>query len=376
MAQPARTLSTSTEPTEPQRMSTDDTGRFAIDSSERGTMLPPGEDGAAEVLSLEELGGSLIESPPRTAPPPPPPVRAAAPVSGVFRSGETDVDVAFAERIISLSPIYTPAETAQGERAVLEIEDLSLRPDNPYLASSLVPPTGHGSSRGKLLAVGAAVLALLGGGAAWYSSPRVPAPVARARTSAMQQGHHAAASSAPALAAPMLAQTAETAVPAPVAPAAASPVEPAALPAAPPLKPTPAKARVVASASPVPALVAPAPASAVAPGSAVVPAASEAGTAQPAVPAVDESLPALPTREQVVAGFDSVRPQLEQCAAGQHGVASVAATVASSGRVSYALVQGKFAGTPEGSCMALAVRQAHFPRFSQASLKVVYPFSL
>jgi hypothetical protein len=376
MAQPARTLSTSTEPTEPQRMSTDDTGRFAIDSSERGTMLPPAEEGAVEMLSLEDLGGSLIESAPRTAPPPPPKARAAAaPVSGVFRSGEADVETAFAERIISLSPIYTQAETAQSERAVLEIEDLSLRPDNPYLASSLVPPTEH-TSRGNLLAVGAAVLALLGGGAVWYSSHGVQAPVARPRASAMRQGHRVA-TSAPALtlAAPTPAQAA--AVPAPVTTAAANPVVEHALPVAASLKPTPAKARVVASASAVQAAEAPAPARAgVAPGSAVVPAAAEASTAQPAVPALEESLPALPTREQVVAGFDSVRAQLEQCAAGQHGVASVAATVASSGRVSYALVQGKFAGTPEGSCMALAVRQAHFPRFTQASLKVVYPFSL
>jgi hypothetical protein len=84
----------------------------------------------------------------------------------------------------------------------------------------------------------------------------------------------------------------------------------------------------------------------------------------------------MPTREQVAAGFDAVRPQLEQCAAGQHGVASVAATVVGSGRVSYAVVQGKFSGTPEGSCMALAVRKAQFPRFSQPNLKVVYPFPL
>jgi hypothetical protein len=95
-----------------------------------------------------------------------------------------------------------------------------------------------------------------------------------------------------------------------------------------------------------------------------------------AAPVIDETLPALPTREQVAAGFDAVRPQLEQCAAGQQGVASVAATVANTGRVTYSVVQGKFAGTPEGSCMALAVRKAQFPRFSQPSLKVVYPFSL
>jgi hypothetical protein len=78
----------------------------------------------------------------------------------------------------------------------------------------------------------------------------------------------------------------------------------------------------------------------------------------------------------VAAGFEAVRVQIQQCAAGQHGIAQIAATIASTGRISHALVEGPFAGTPEGSCMARAVRAARFPSFSQANLKVAYPVSL
>jgi hypothetical protein len=48
----------------------------------------------------------------------------------------------------------------------------------------------------------------------------------------------------------------------------------------------------------------------------------------------------------------------------------------SSGRVTNARVQGQFAGTPEGSCIARAVRRARFPRFKRPSFQVTFPYRL
>jgi len=93
-----------------------------------------------------------------------------------------------------------------------------------------------------------------------------------------------------------------------------------------------------------------------------------------AAPVVD--LPDYPTREQVTAGFESVRAALAQCAAGQAGTAQIKATIGNNGRISYALVGGDFDGSPAGSCMAKAVREAQFPAFAQPRLKVTYPFAL
>jgi hypothetical protein len=92
----------------------------------------------------------------------------------------------------------------------------------------------------------------------------------------------------------------------------------------------------------------------------------------------DESaaLPDSPSREDVVAALERVHGDLEQCVAGKHGVAKIEVTIANTGRVSRAVVDGVFKGTPEGSCIARAVRGARFPLFSQPSLSVSYPVSL
>jgi hypothetical protein len=273
---------------------------------------------------------------------------------------DADPDAAFAERLISLRPIYSPTESAQAERAVLEVEDLSLRPDNPYLASSLVPPTEKRSgSRIFFWAIPFVALAGLGGWllAAQQAAPQAAAkPVARLVSKPAPAGP--VASAVPAaprvpVETPPVAVAAEPAAPAPSTPEAVEPVTPR-------VRATPVAREVAPSApsgAPRPALT---PAAAV--------------TAIPIAPVAD--LPLTPSREQVAAGFEAVRAQLTQCAAGQHGVAQIAATIASTGRISHALVEGAFAGTPEGSCMARAVRAARFPTFSQPSLKVSYPVSL
>jgi hypothetical protein len=114
----------------------------------------------------------------------------------------------------------------------------------------------------------------------------------------------------------------------------------------------------------------------------IAPAAVDEASAVPVATSPEDAaaalaaLPQTPTREQVVAGFEAVQDQLVQCAAGKHGVAQIDATIASSGRISHALVGGEFTGSPEGSCMARVVRTAPFPQFRQPTLKVSYPVAL
>jgi hypothetical protein len=89
-----------------------------------------------------------------------------------------------------------------------------------------------------------------------------------------------------------------------------------------------------------------------------------------------DDLPAQPTREQVQQGLQQIQPALVACAAGAHGVSVANVTLASSGRVSHGTIEGVFAGTPQGSCMARALRTASFPAFSAQNFSVKYPFRL
>ena len=66
-------------------------------------------------------------------------------------------------------------------------------------------------------------------------------------------------------------------------------------------------------------------------------------------------------------------PALNQCTAGRKGSVSAQLTVRGTGQVSYALIQGSFAGTREGSCLAKALRDVRFPAFSESSLRLTYP---
>jgi hypothetical protein len=89
-----------------------------------------------------------------------------------------------------------------------------------------------------------------------------------------------------------------------------------------------------------------------------------------------QDLPLQPSREDVRSALDAVIPELQKCVGEQHGDADVTMVVRSHGVVSYAVVSGSFAGTPEGSCIARSVKLAKFPAFSAPSLRVTYPFSL
>lgn len=99
--------------------------------------------------------------------------------------------------------------------------------------------------------------------------------------------------------------------------------------------------------------------------------------ATPAPAAADPSLPDRPDTSAVRAAITAVQPAVAACAQGQHGLATTAITVAGpTGRVQNAVVSGQFQGTPQGTCVARAVRGARFPRFRQAAFTISYPFRL
>lgn len=94
-------------------------------------------------------------------------------------------------------------------------------------------------------------------------------------------------------------------------------------------------------------------------------------------PSTDVALPEQPSRDQVRAALSTVQRATAACGVDQHGLAMTALTVSgSSGRVTRAVVSGQFAGTPVGSCVARAAREARFPPFRNASFSVSFPFSL
>lgn len=83
-----------------------------------------------------------------------------------------------------------------------------------------------------------------------------------------------------------------------------------------------------------------------------------------------------PSRDDVLDGLDRVRSNVRACAEGRSGVAEVDLTIAASGVVTNALVGGDFGGTPQGSCIARAVRKARFPTFKQDRYRVLFPYVL
>jgi hypothetical protein len=81
-------------------------------------------------------------------------------------------------------------------------------------------------------------------------------------------------------------------------------------------------------------------------------------------------------RETVQSVMQSVEPAARACAGERHGTAQVDVVVQGSGRVTSATVGGAFQGSPEGSCIARAVRSARFPQFSGEPLRFRYPFGI
>lgn len=317
---------------------------------------------------------------------------------------------------------FWPAQVEQPaavERAELIIEDLSLRLDNPFARSSLLPPPAKPFPTRQVLACVAAFATAIVTGAYLSTRPAAhPAEVA-ARTqttpaSSIGQTRPALVPTTTPDVAPAAQSALSSAVVVPVqatAPVKAAPVMPAKSSAAtqangartparaatvehsaqavkvaapptssmPDLQPEAAAAATVSGAVPAPSEQAAATASeeAVA---VPAPAAAEALAAAPAATPTSEGLdplPEAPTRDEIKAAFEALRSELTTCAAGSQGTALLHVTITGpTGRATYSIVEGAFAGTPEGSCMARAARAASFPRFAQPTLKASYPFAL
>lgn len=83
-----------------------------------------------------------------------------------------------------------------------------------------------------------------------------------------------------------------------------------------------------------------------------------------------------PERAAVIGAMNAIASELQRCVGEAHGTADVTLTVRSSGAVSHALVEGAFAGSPAGSCIARTLRTAQLPPFGDAVLHIVYPLQL
>ena len=305
-------------------------------------------------LSSEELG--WIEA--RRSSPNLEPVRGAT--SAVFaKEGE---DPTFE----ALRPFYREPTL---ERVQLQFEDRSLDPaENPLAHNSLKPAARRALGLTGALAVGVTILALssvayLAGVAGWGVHERAATQEAAAKNA---EPPHL-----------MIPDTVEQPAPTDEATDTAREAATDDVPWSVPAERQPAE-----SADPAPA---PTPASS---SSAPVRrrrlnawrarlAHARAASAAPSlVPVAVAAVPAQPTREQIRAGLESVRPALQACAGVLHGTSTARINIASTGRVASANIHGAFAGTPEGSCMARTLRGAVFPRFSDPNLQVTYPFRL
>lgn len=104
-----------------------------------------------------------------------------------------------------------------------------------------------------------------------------------------------------------------------------------------------------------------------------VPAAAEPDVA----PIENADVPVTPARQDVAEAMARVHQAVRDCAPGYSGsTVQVRTTFVSSGGVTTAMVDGALAGTPEGSCVARAVRDARLPEFQQDTFVVAYPFAL
>jgi hypothetical protein len=314
--------------------------------------------------------------------------------SGTDLSEQLESDAVIAElapELVSLIPepppeSMRPRAATPSERAELVFEDLSLSLDNPYLASSLVPPPKRPFAIQRALAIAGGMLAAAGLGAALQFSALRGAPDVSVQKSQSSAGISAPAPVAVASPRELIAPPSALVPPPPVAVVSPTRVAEVAAPAV--ATPVPVEAPVRTSAPSAtlkpkdapPAPMEPATVAAPMPvkPAAVAPVEEAAAPLAPAeeAAAVPVDLPAYPTREQVTAGFEAVRAALAQCAAGRTGTAEIKATINSNGRIGHAVVAGDFRGTAEGSCIAKAVRDAQFPAFAEPRLKVSYPFAL
>lgn len=251
------------------------------------------------------------------------------------------------------------------ERVQLQFEDKSLDPSqNPLALSSLRPPPKRHPISSQMILSGVGALALVGVG---YLAALASGGGRTSQTSFAPASEHAPRIE---LVNPPSMQFEPSERPAQEPAAAEQSVPWSAVDALPVNEPIePAKAEPVA-----PAPAAPAP-TAAAPASIRHPRVARSRGPQ-RTDSVPTGLPAQPSRDDIKTAIESSRAAVQACAGSGHGLTTAHITILGSGRVSAANIEGAFAGTPQGSCMARALRAATFPRFSAPSLQVTYPFRL
>ena len=81
-------------------------------------------------------------------------------------------------------------------------------------------------------------------------------------------------------------------------------------------------------------------------------------------------------RARIVGALGALTPRLRECVGDEHAIADVTITVRAPGIVSHALVQGPYAGSDKGSCIARALRSAKLPSLQGPVSRIEYPFQL
>jgi hypothetical protein len=257
------------------------------------------------------------------------------------------------------------------ERVQLQFEDKSLDPaENPLALSSLFPPSKTRLEFGQWLIVGVGGLALISVGYLAAVATRLDQ---QGSTTALAAARSPEAQNNPNVIVETLTPPPELAQPTNPAPVHEVPWSVAGgLGAAPAMNERPASDGDTAaapedSAKPTAArLVQP-----VAPRVRLSAAARAAAARQARL-----LLPTQPSRDQIKASVENARAALQACAGNAHGTSTARISISGSGRVASALIEGAFAGTPQGSCMARALRATSFPAFTSENLQVTYPFRL
>jgi hypothetical protein len=289
----------------------------------------------------------------------------------------------------ALTPFYREPTL---ERVQLQFEDRSLDPaQNPLALSSLLPPPRAAfATFARVTSIAAAALALSGVGylvaVATLSGPgRSTTQVSSARSRGAPE---AVALEQPKPGASAADEVLWSVADMNAAPVAEAPSGPAASPAS--ADPGAGAADTLSGSGGTPDPASAANDDAALPGNppgAVGPALSRrrllalrarmrAAEAAQAAAAAQAGLPAQPSRDEIKRSVESARSALQACAGQDHGTFTARITITGAGRVASATIEGAFAGTPQGSCMARSLRGVTFPRFSNPSLQVTYPFRM
>lgn len=342
-----------------QREREDQTVRMTLQPTAANTNASPGL--SVHQISEEEL--AWIEERTATARRPDP-KQSSTPPATVFHKPTSEDDV---PALSALRPYYREPTL---ERVQLQFEDKSLDPtQNPLSHSSLQPPQKRrlGSVQSLLTGVGALALVGVGYLAALAntgnSDGAATTTFAPASAPAQTQTNEALLAAAPRAPEPT---AVDAPAPVPTADVLWSVAERANAAAVQPEQGAADEATQAAQ----PATEATA-ADALQPRR--IPRAHVVGRPMPAPTA---GLPPLPSREQIQSGIEGMRATLQSCAGAAHGTTTARLTILGTGRVASATIEGAFAGTAQGSCMARALRTAAFPRFAAENLQVTYPFRL